>query len=52
MPDITKRIGLAIGADVDWPACYEAIVRRLDLALPINGDTVRVQVEPRCSVDG
>ncbi len=47
----TRQIGLSLGADHCWPACYEAIVQKLDLRLPLGGDTVdfaveRVRVEP------
>ena len=47
----TRRIGLSLGADLCWPACYEEIVSRLNLSLPQGTDTVdfaieRVQVEP------
>ena len=47
----TRLIGLSLGADLCWPACYEEILRRLELALPIGKDTVRfacdrVTVEP------
>ncbi len=45
MADITRRIGLSLGADLCWPICYEEIVKRLDLALPIGGDTVRFAVD-------
>ncbi len=45
MADITRRIGLSLGADLCWPLCYEEIVRRLDLALPMGKDTVRFEVE-------
>lgn len=30
----TRLIGLSLGADVCWPACYEELVRKLDLRLP------------------
>jgi hypothetical protein len=43
--DVTRRIGLSLGADLCWPICYEEVLRRLDLALPIGGDTVRFEVE-------
>ena len=33
MADITRRIGLSLGADLCWPLCFEEIIRRLDLAL-------------------
>ncbi len=47
----TRQIGLSLGADICWPACYEAIVRDLSLSLPLGADTVdfaveRVTVEP------
>ncbi len=44
MAVVTRRIGLSLGADICWPICYEDILRELDLALPIGGDTVRFQV--------
>ena len=50
MAEITKRIGLSLGADICWPACYEHILRRADLRLPIGGDTVRFEVE-RVSIE-
>jgi len=48
---ITRKIGLSLGADICWPICYEALLKRLDLQLSIGGDTVgfecsRVQIEP------
>jgi len=45
MAEIVRNIGLSLGADICWPACYEALMRRLDLAIPMDGDTVRVHVE-------
>ncbi len=50
MADITRKIGLSLGADICWPICYEQLMRRLDLALPIDGDTVRFEVE-RVSIE-
>ena len=44
MADITRRIGLSLGADLCWPLCFEEIVRRLDLSIPIEGDTIRFDV--------
>ncbi len=41
MAQITRHIGLSLGADVDWPLCYEQILERLDLAIPWQGDTLR-----------
>ncbi|MEM7482168.1 MAG: hypothetical protein AAF481_13410 [Acidobacteriota bacterium] len=45
MADITRRIGLSLGADICWPLCFEGILENLDLAIPHGGDTVRVEVE-------
>ena len=45
MADITRRIGLSLGADICWPICYEALLKQLDLKLRIGGDTVRFDVE-------
>ena len=45
MATVTRRIGLSLGADICWPICFEEIVRRLDLKLPLRGDTVRFEVE-------
>ena len=45
MADVTRRIGLSLGADLCWPICYEDIVRDMDLALEIEGDTLRFEVE-------
>ncbi len=45
MAEITRKIGLSLGADICWPLCYEELIERLDLALPIGGDTVRFAVE-------
>src|SRR5262245_53288432 len=46
----TRLIGLSLGADLCWPICYEEVLRRLDLALPLEGDTVRFEVE-RISIE-
>lgn len=45
MSEITRRIGLSLGADLCWPACYEQLLRRLDLRIPWGGDTLRFEVE-------
>jgi hypothetical protein len=50
MAEITRRIGLSLGADICWPLCYEGILRDLKLAIPVGGDTVRFQVE-RVSIE-
>lgn len=51
MANVTRRIGLSLGADICWPLCYEQIMDRLKVAIPWNGDTVgiavdRVTIEP------
>src|SRR4030067_542942 len=51
MGKVMRRIGLSLGADLCWPVCYEEIVKRLQLALPIGGDpggfeVERVTIEP------
>jgi len=50
MGDVTRRIGLSLGADICWPVCFEELVKRLDLAIPVGGDTVRFEVE-RVSIE-
>ncbi|MEO5617993.1 MAG: hypothetical protein ABIS67_09490 [Candidatus Eisenbacteria bacterium] len=45
MDTTTRRIGLSLGADLCWPICYEAIVRQLDLKLPIGREQVSFEVE-------
>ena len=47
----TRHIGLSLGADICWPICYEHLLKKLDLKLPIDGNTVsfessRVNIEP------
>jgi hypothetical protein len=50
MSHVTRRIGLSLGADLCWPMCYEALMKRLDLRLPIGRDTVSFEVE-RVSIE-
>ncbi|MDX1646437.1 MAG: hypothetical protein R3304_04780 [Longimicrobiales bacterium] len=45
MADVTRKIGLSLGADICWPIAYTEILRQLDLAIPWKGDTVRFEVE-------
>ncbi|HJZ88430.1 MAG TPA: hypothetical protein VKN99_24830 [Polyangia bacterium] len=45
MANVTRRIGLSLGADICWPICYEQILERLQLAIPWRGDSVSFQVE-------
>ena len=51
MAHITRHIGLSLGADICWPICFEAILKRLELAIPwrrrhgrLRGE--RVTIEP------
>ena len=51
MAKITRKIGLSLGADICWPICFEELLKKLDLHLPIDGDLVkiessRVEIEP------
>lgn len=45
MANITKNIGLSLGADICWPGCYEEIVKRLDLNIPSGEDVINFHVE-------
>ena len=45
MADLTRKIGLSLGADICWPIAYTEILKRLDLAIPVGGDTVRFDVD-------
>jgi len=45
MANITRRIGLSLGADLCWPLCFEEIVKRLQLDLAIGSDRIGVEVE-------
>jgi hypothetical protein len=45
MPERTRHIGLSLGADICWPICYEALFKELDLAIDIDGETQRFNVE-------
>ena len=44
MANVTRKIGLSLGADICWPICYEHILGNLKLAVPWNGDTVGVVI--------
>src|SRR4051812_28181802 len=58
MGDVTRNIGLSLGADICWPLCYEAMMRKLDLRIPLtalgggggDGDSVKFHVE-RVSIE-
>jgi hypothetical protein len=49
--NVTRHIGLSLGADICWPICFEEILSRLQLAIPMGGETLdfqvsRVTIEP------
>lgn len=43
--EITRNIGLSLGADICWPLCFEQLMDRLDLRIPHEGDSLRFHVE-------
>ena len=45
-----RSIGLSLGADICWPACYEALMRELDLRIDVDGETTTFEVE-RVSIE-
>lgn len=45
MPETVRQIGLSLGADLCWPMCYEEILRRLDLRVEHEGQTLRFATE-------
>jgi hypothetical protein len=45
MAEVVRNIGLSLGADICWPLCFEGIMQRLDLKIPVGDDTVRFNVE-------
>jgi hypothetical protein len=45
MAEVVRRIGLSLGADLCWPLCFEHMIKRLDLRIPWQGDTLRFEVE-------
>lgn len=51
MANVTRNIGLSLGADICWPLAFEGIMKNLKLSIPWQGDTVsfaveRVSIEP------
>ena len=51
MANVTRRIGLSLGADICWPICFEEILARLKLDIPLGADRLtfevsRVTIEP------
>ena len=45
MANVTRKIGLSLGADICWPICFEEIVQRLKLDIPHAGERVAIEVE-------
>lgn len=45
MTESIRRIGLSLGADLCWPVYYEDIVAELDLALELDGEKIRFDIE-------
>ncbi|MEM7518483.1 MAG: hypothetical protein AAF368_16365, partial [Planctomycetota bacterium] len=45
MAEITKRIGLSLGADICWPLCFEDIVSELKPQFSIGGDRLNFEVD-------
>lgn len=48
MAEVVRHIGLSLGADICWPLCFEALMKKLDLRIPAedgSGDTIRFEVE-------
>jgi len=43
--EVVRRIGLSLGADICWPICYQELLKRLDLAIPWQGQTLRFESE-------
>ncbi|MEJ2540222.1 MAG: hypothetical protein P8188_09655 [Gemmatimonadota bacterium] len=50
MAQLTRRIGLSLGADICWPIAFTEILDRMDLEIPHGGDTIRFDVE-RMTID-
>ena len=45
MADVTRRIGLSLGADICWPIAYTELLREMNLAISYGADTVRFEVD-------
>ena len=45
MANVTRKIGLSLGADICWPICFEEMLKQLDLTLLMDGDKVRFECE-------
>ena len=44
MANVTRKIGLSLGADLCWPKCYEEILNKMNLEVSHDGDAVRFEV--------
>ncbi|MDX1520586.1 MAG: hypothetical protein R3264_03075 [Anaerolineae bacterium] len=42
---ITKKIGLLLGDEEDWPSAFEALARRLNPTIKYGRETYRIEVE-------
>jgi hypothetical protein len=45
MAEVTRRIGLSLGADLCWPICFEEILKKWSPAFRIGDDLVRFEVK-------
>ncbi len=45
MANVTRRIGLSLGADLCWPSFYEDIIGLLEPEVSVGGDRVRFDIE-------
>lgn len=45
MSEVTRQIGLSLGADLCWPLAFEQILEASKLALPVGKDTIRFACE-------
>jgi len=45
MKAVVRRIGLSLGADLEWPVFFEDIVNMLDLAIEMDGQRISFEVE-------
>lgn len=45
MAEVTRKIGLSLGADLCWPAAYEALLEALDLRIQQGDDVLRFSAE-------
>src|SRR3990172_6193997 len=45
MAEVTRRIGLSLGADLCWPICFEEILKTWSPAFPVGDNVVRFEVK-------